>query len=671
MKKFFSKSLAVLLTCLMLWAVLPQQAHAAGISFSGSGSLRAGNTVTVTFSVSGSNILAIEATLNYDSSTLELQGTKRLIGGSWDMQQNGSKIILRDTALSSPINSSTGVFSATFRVKSGVSAGTTVSASVSGVYVSDGSSDISLGSASWSAEILPPLSGNANLDDLWCDNAELNFTGGTEYSITVPYSVSSLDLDWERAHSGSSVSVSGNSLSVGSNTVTVTVEAENGTTKRYYIYVTRQQDPNYVPSTDAALSSLSLSAGTLSPAFAPNVTDYVVYLPYEVSTLTVSASANDSKAKGVTQVRKVLLPAQELPTAETTPTDNKNTPAAGETQPTPAPAEPQYELLAQDAPLPEGETLYVVTCTAEDGTTTKDYTIHVIRMPLYAGVLPEIIPPVTEPVVEPEPEPEPEPTTYDISLPLVLTLPYIGEVTLQQAALGALIVLGVLLLLLLLVAWLIGRRGGRKRALRQLAEATARPGAPAEALLDRLAAQEAAAAVVTSALSDTEESAPEVPENSPAGEQPAGDVSAEEESIPAEVVSAAAEESPTEEAAPAAEDLSAEDTPAEPEDIPAETPTVEEEEIPAEEPAEEDAAPAEEIAPEEAAASTEEETPAEESSPAEEETPAEERASEEDAASAEESASGEPQISAEETAEEEVDFSTMSLDDLLEDIRNM
>ena len=607
MKKFFFHSLAVLMAYLMLWSALPLQAHAAGISFSGSGSLRAGNTVTVTFSVSGSNILAVEATLNYDSSTLELQGTKRLIGGSWDMQQNGSKIILRDTALSSPINSSTSIFSATFKVKSGVSSGTTVSASVSNVSVSDGNSDTSLGSATWSANILPPLSGDANLKDLWCDNAELNFTGGTEYSITVPYEISSLDLDWTRSHSGADVSISGNSLSVGSNTVTVTVEAENGNTKRYYIYVTRQQDPNYVPSTDAALSSLSLSTGTLSPAFSPDVTDYVVYLPYEVTGLTVSATANDSKAKGVSQVRKILLPI-ELPPAEDAPT-------AGQTQEDPLPTEPQYEVLADDASLPEGETLYVVTCTAEDGTTTRDYTLHVIRMPVYAGVLPEIIPPITEPV---EPEPEPEPTTYDISLPLVMTLPYVGEVTLQQAALGVLIALGVLLLLLLLVVWLLGRRRGRKKALRQMAKRAA--SSPVEEVPVEVLSVPTEESPVENAEAPTEEPIVEAAESS------AEEATTETEDIPVEEPIVEAEEAPAEEPVAEAEEAPAEEPVAEAEEAPAEEPATEAEAVPAENP------PVEV-----------EEVPTESSQAEVRETP----------------------------AVEDVDLSAMSLEDLLEDIRNM
>ena len=49
-------------------------------SFSGSGSVRAGDSVTVTFSVSGSNIQGITAVLHYDSSALTLTGTRQLIG---------------------------------------------------------------------------------------------------------------------------------------------------------------------------------------------------------------------------------------------------------------------------------------------------------------------------------------------------------------------------------------------------------------------------------------------------------------------------------------------------------------------------------------------------------------------------------------------------------------
>ena len=552
---------------------------------------------------------------------------------------NGGKFTVYDNSLASPINNSS-LCSFTFKVKSNVSVGTSVSVSISSIVVSSESStpgsftDSDAGSAYWSAEILPPLSGNANLDDLWCDNAELNFTGGTEYSIPVPYEVSSLDLDWDRAHSGSSVYVSGNSLSVGSNTVTVTVEAENGATKRYYIYVTREQDPNYVPSSDATLSSLSPSTGTLSPAFSADVRDYVLYIPYEVTALNINASANDALAKGVSQIRQVLLPAEEIPADETTPTIDKDSPANGAAA-DPKPVEPQYRTLAADEPLPEGETLYILTCTAEDGTTTADYTVHVIRMPAYAGVLPEIIAPVIGPV---EPEPEPEPTTYDISLPLVMTLPYIGEVTLQQAAMGAAIALGVLLLLLLLIVWLIGRAGGKRKALRKLAEAQRRPDAPQEALLTRLAA----------AQSESAESAPAEPaEDAEAPAEPEAPAVTEEETAPEET--AAAAEPVVEEAADAAEEETPlPESPAEEEPVEEAVPEEQPEEAAAEDPVDEDAA-----------------SPEDEDTEPAPETPAAAEAAEEveaaDAADGEEAPQEDPADA----------VSAMSIEQLLEDIRNM
>ncbi len=640
-KHVFHRLLGLALSLLLVISLLPQQAHAASASLSASSSyLRAGNSFTLYLSVSGSDVAGIEASLTYDSSALTYNGYSNYIGGSWVLSESSRYFTMYNSS-GDTFSGSTRLISLSFTVKSSASPGASLSVSVNGT-ASEGGSDRSF-SAYWSDEVLPPLSGNANLDDLWCYNADLNFTGSTEYSITVPYEVSSLDLDWDRAHSGSYVSVSGNSLSVGSNTVTVTVEAENGNTKRYYIYVTREQDPNYVPSSDATLSSVTPSSGTLSPAFAPDVTDYVLYVPYEITALNMNATANDGKAKGVSLVRQVLIPIPEVPADETVPSADGNTAAD------PKPVEPQFRVLAADEPLPEGETLYILTCTAEDGVTTMDYTVHVIRMPLYAGMLPEIIPPVTEPV---EPEPEPEPTTFDISLPLVMTLPYIGEVTLQQAAMGAAIALGVILLVLLLIVWLIGRAGGRRKALRKLAKAAAQPSTPKENLLDRLAADDAAAAATAAAVVSVI-----VAENTSAAEDaaPEEDTASEEDTVPEEIPTemiAAAEDVPTadsdtENAAPA--EAVAEEEPVLAEDSPTE------EEIPSEE----DAATEEDIAEEARPAFAVIQTAV--ADPAEEESAAQEADGE--SAYSEDT----PSVNADENAAVEA----MSLDDLLEDIRNM
>ena len=324
MRKRISSVLAGLLAALLLWGLAPVTAEAAGASFSGSGNVRAGDSVTVTFTVSGSNIQGITAVLHYDSSALTLTGTRQLVGSSWSVDMSGGNLLAYDQSLSNPITGSAAVLAVTFQVKSGVAAGTRVSATITDIVATDGNSDQSLNDASWAASVAAPPSGNANLAGLSCGDYALSpaFSAGTtEYSVTVPYDVSRLPLDYRAADGGANVSVSGNQLSVGVNTVVLTVTAANGATRRYTISVTRQPDPNVTLSSDASLSELTPSTGQLSPAFSPEITEYAVYVPYETSKISLSATAKDSKALGVTQ---------------------------------------------PDASLKEGDNLLTVTCTAED-----------------------------------------------------------------------------------------------------------------------------------------------------------------------------------------------------------------------------------------------------------------------------------------------------------------
>ena len=366
MRKRISSVLAGLLAALLLWGLAPVTAEAAGASFSGSGSVRAGDSVTVTFTVSGSNIQGITAVLHYDSSALTLTGTRQLVGSSWSVDMSGGNLLAYDQSLSNPITGSAAVLAVTFQVKSGVAAGTRVSATITDIVATDGNSDQSLNDASWAASVAAPPSGNANLSGLSCGSYALSpsFSAGTtEYSVTVPYDVSRLPLDYSAADGGANVSVSGNQLSVGVNTVVLTVTAANGATRRYTISVTRQPDPTATLSSDADLADLTPSEGKLTPAFAPNITEYAVYVPYETTKLSLSATAKDSKALGVTQ---------------------------------------------PDASLKEGDNLLTVTCTAEDGAT-RDYTVHVVRMPAFAGTLPQIGQPEPEDPTPEEPQAQPGP----------------------------------------------------------------------------------------------------------------------------------------------------------------------------------------------------------------------------------------------------------------------
>ena len=504
MRKRISSVLAGLLAALLLWGLAPVTAEAAGASFSGSGSVRAGDSVTVTFTVSGSNIQGITAVLHYDSSALTLTGTRQLVGSSWSVDMSGGNLLAYDQSLSNPITGSAAVLAVTFQVKSGVAAGTRVSATITDIVATDGNSDQSLNDASWAASVAAPPSGNANLAGLSCGDYALSpaFSAGTtEYSVTVPYDVSRLPLDYRAADGGADVSVSGNQLSVGVNTVVLTVTAANGATRRYTISVTRQPDPNVTLSSDASLSELTPSTGQLSPAFSPEITEYAVYVPYETSKISLSATAKDSKALGVTQ---------------------------------------------PDASLKEGDNLLTVTCTAEDGAT-RDYTVHVVRMPAFAGTLPQIGQPEPEDPAPEEPQTQPGPfralwtaMCAPVDLPLNRWLPVY-----------AILAAGLVILLVLL--FFMGRAVGIARSRRRL------PDHPARA--------------EQSQSPETPESVPETPEPVPELETPAASEEtpvppvAVPESVPAEEAPAPEAVTPPEEEVPA-EETPAEETPAEPEPAP-------------------------------------------------------------------------------------------------------
>ncbi len=112
------------------------------------------------------------------------------------------------------------------------------------------------------------------------------------YSLTVPYTTSSVTISAGATASTASIDGTGaKTLSVGSNTFNIVVTAENGEKKTYSVTVNRT-----APSTDASLKSISLSSGSLSPAFDPSVTEYNVVLPNEIEKITVTGTQKDSFA---------------------------------------------------------------------------------------------------------------------------------------------------------------------------------------------------------------------------------------------------------------------------------------------------------------------------------------------------------------------------------------
>lgn len=301
MKKISSIVLAVVMTVLLLAPVSVSAASASG-SLSVPQSARAGDTITVTFTLNGSGIFGVSGALKYDASQVTLTGTSAKIGSPWMVEFNGNNFVCYDNNLSAPINGTKNIFSATFKINS-VAAGTKITISAVGVTASDGSADIAVGSVGGTLTVAEALSGNTNLASLTAANATISPSfkkGTTAYTAKVPFSVTKLQINATPEDKKSKVTVNSPALVAGGTTnVTITVLAQTGAKKTYTIKVTREQDPNYKASANNTLSGLSVEGFVISPPFQPEQTDYIVWLPYETESIKVSGTAADAKAGGI------------------------------------------------------------------------------------------------------------------------------------------------------------------------------------------------------------------------------------------------------------------------------------------------------------------------------------------------------------------------------------
>lgn len=376
------KNIIGIIAMVVTLALINTKAYAVGASLTGPAVVRAGDTIELKLQISDSGKYGAEGTFNYDANQVVLKSVVSQRSG-WKVEVNGNTLVAYDDNLANPTSGSSLIATATFQVKNNVAAGTAINISVSGFTASDGSVETNYGTVSYSVIIAKPLSGVNTLSNITVAGYTLtpNFSADvTTYSIDdVDFSVSNLSVSGIAADATAKVSVSGTNLSVGANTVTITVTAENGSTKKYYINVTRKQDPNYVASSNANISQINVSNGKLSPSFTPDVTEYVVYVPYEEAgtSFSVSGSAADPKATGVT---------------------NGNVDA-----------------------LAEGINVTKIICTAEDGST-KEYVVKVVVMPQYSGEIPAIGENMTEEITK-------EPTTEQENVTEPATEPATEEMT--------------------------------------------------------------------------------------------------------------------------------------------------------------------------------------------------------------------------------------------------
>jgi len=196
------------------------------------------------------------------------------------------------------------------------------------------------------------LSSNADLAGLVISRGTITPAFATltaVYSVSVPNEVKSISITPITSDAAATVTVNNKSvvpsaatgdqpLTIGPNYFTIKVKAQDGTIKTYSLTVTR------LPSTNAALSSLAISAGTLSPAFAAGINNYSASVSYTTTSIQVTATTSDA--------------------ASTVKVNNLKA-ASGVTTGT--------------LPLAIGPDTITTVVTAQDKVTTDSYTIIITR----------------------------------------------------------------------------------------------------------------------------------------------------------------------------------------------------------------------------------------------------------------------------------------------------
>ncbi|MBF9018275.1 MULTISPECIES: SUMF1/EgtB/PvdO family nonheme iron enzyme [unclassified Oceanispirochaeta] len=180
-----------------------------------------------------------------------------------------------------------------------------------------------------------PLSNNADLSALTVNIGSLSpvfAADTTAYTVSVPNGTSSITVTGIQADHTATLSTNNGvslDLTVGDNPIILTVTAADGSTQDYVVTVSVT-----AAGTSADLSALTVSTGSLIPAFAADTTAYTVSVPNGTSSIAVTGVQADTTA---------VLSANNG--------------------------------VSQD--LTEGDNPIILTVTAADGITAKDYVVMV------------------------------------------------------------------------------------------------------------------------------------------------------------------------------------------------------------------------------------------------------------------------------------------------------
>lgn len=136
----------------------------------------------------------------------------------------------------------------------------------------------------------------------------LSVISGNAITVTMLFGTSGTTFIPTITHTGANISPASGVSQNFANPVDYTVTAADGSTKKYAVTVTVA-----AASTVNALSSLVLSAGTLSPAFASGTTSYTAGVDNSVSSITVTPILTDATASVTVNTLNVESGTASLP----------------------------------------------------------------------------------------------------------------------------------------------------------------------------------------------------------------------------------------------------------------------------------------------------------------------------------------------------------------------
>ena len=380
--------------CLLMLPICVASAEEPQLNISGPDAIYERDYFLLDVRVSSDQVTGVAFTLTYDTEHLVFTTMDASVSQGWE-----GKPVANRFRFTAGEERSDAIAALEFHLRSAVPE-TVVWVAFEDVVLTIGQTEHHLGTIRWEHKVDRPISGDNYLSSLKISDGVLSpafSPSQLNYTATVSYHIASVDVTAAARDSHAHVAVNSPALTPdGVTNVTVTVTAEDGSQRVYSIAVTRQDDPNRPLSSDCMLSQLTVTNFMLSPTFDPKVTDYVIWLPYEVTSVEILGTARDPRASVKVEGNKGLK--------------------AGK------------------------DNLITVTCIAEDGSEMI-YTVIAKRAEPY---VPETTAPPTEASFATEITSEPIPTEPEIPVDSQVQIPNWAYITIAVAAVTGAAAVGIL-----------------------------------------------------------------------------------------------------------------------------------------------------------------------------------------------------------------------------------